>query len=121
MKCSTSLAFNLISTTRLINSTKHDHSFYILYLKGTVQALLDKKDDREIQDEVFKQLGEYLKSKYRGNDTRVEILEAIMLFEKSSVTRHTKINISCIILDVYNIYFVGGDLASNIYKPAHTI
>ena len=48
---------------------KNKYSFNIFYLKGTVQALLDKKDDREIQDEVFKQLGEYLQSQYRGNDT----------------------------------------------------
>ena len=55
-------------------------------------------------------------------DTRVEILEVVMLFEKSSVTRHTKINISCVFLNVYNTYIiVGGDLASNIYEPAHGI
>ena len=44
-----------------------------------------------------------LKANTGEYDTRVEILEAIMLFEKSSVTRHTKINISCVFFDVFNI------------------
>ena len=63
-----------------------------------------------------------LKANTGENDTRVEILEAIMLFEKSSVTRHTKINISRLFVDVYNIYInVGCDLAYNIYEPVHAI
>ena len=33
MKCSASLAFDLFSPTRLINSIKHEHSCKILYIK----------------------------------------------------------------------------------------
>ena len=39
IKCSKSLAFCLVSPTRLINTIKHDHSCKILYVIEDIQLL----------------------------------------------------------------------------------